>query len=152
MGIWRSLSIKLGFADLSSGRAPISIFVLDDDERRHRWFRKRFTQDEIDITDQIDEAKDLLSKNKYDAIFLDHDLIPEHYEAQDKHDDERTGMAIAMFLAEQKTLQRSAKMFVHTRNPDGALRMASLLREAGRDVEYVPFPMLEQRIRTYWKD
>lgn len=152
MGIWRSLSIKLGFADLHSGRAPISIFVLDDDERRHRWFRKRFTQDEIDITDQIEEAKEFLSKHKYDAIFLDHDLIPEHYEAQDKHDDERTGMAIAFFLADNSMLQRSAKIFVHTRNPDGALRMASRLREAGRDVEYVPFPMLEQRIRTYWKD
>lgn len=152
MGIWRSLSIKLGFADLTTGRAPISIFVLDDDERRHRWFRKRFTQDEIDITDQIDEAKDWLSKNTYDAIFLDHDLIPEHYEAQEKHDDNRTGMAIAFFLAQNSKLQRAAKIFVHTRNPDGALRMASELREAGRDVEYVPFPMLEQRIRTYWKD
>jgi hypothetical protein len=150
MGIWRTLSIKLGFADLSAGRAPISVFLLDDDTRRHRWFRKRFVNDEIDITDQIEEAKDYLSNNKYDAIFLDHDLIPEHYESSD-HDDERTGVAIAFWLAENSQVQRSAKIFVHTRNADGALRMAEKLRDAGRDVEYVPFPMLEERIRNYWK-
>src|SRR5262245_59542545 len=79
MGIWRSISIKLGLADLRSGRAPISVFLLDDDERRHRWFRKKFVNDELDITDQIEEAKEYLSNNRYDAIFLDHDLIPEHY-------------------------------------------------------------------------
>jgi hypothetical protein len=151
MGILRTLSIKLGFADLKSGRAPISVFLLDDDERRHRWFRKRFANDDIDITDQIEEAKNFLSKNRYDAIFLDHDLIPEHYESS-KHDDERTGIAIAFWLADNKTIQPAAKIFVHTRNADGALRMAEKLREAGRDVEYVPFPMLEPRIRTYWKD
>jgi hypothetical protein len=151
MGIWRTLSIKLGFADLTAGRAPIGVFLLDDDERRHRWFRKRFSNDDIDITDQIEEAKKFLSTHRYDAIFLDHDLIPEHYESSE-HDDERTGIAIAFWLAENKAIQPSAKIFVHTRNADGALRMAEKLRDAGRDVEYVPFPMLEQRIRNYWKD
>lgn len=151
MGIWRTLSIKLGFADLRSGRAPISVFLLDDDTRRHRWFRKRFINDEIDITDQIEEAKELLAANKYDAIFLDHDLIPEHYETSD-HDDERTGVAIAFWLAENQNVQPSAMIIVHTRNADGAIRMVEKLREAGRQVEYVPFPMLEQRIRNYWKD
>ncbi len=136
---------------MRSGRAPISVFLLDDDTRRHRWFRKRFVNDELDITDQIEEARELLSTNKYDAIFLDHDLIPEHYETSD-HDDERTGVAIAFWLAENHHVQPSAMIIVHTRNADGAIRMVEKLRDAGRQVEYVPFPMLEQRIRNYWKD
>lgn len=151
MGIWRSLSIRLGLADLRSGRAPISVFLLDDDTRRHRWFRKRFINDEIDITDNIEEAKEYLTANRYDAIFLDHDLIPEHYESSE-YDDERTGIAIAFWMAENPQIQPSAMIIVHTRNADGALRMVERLREAGRQVEYVPFPMLEQRIKAYWKD
>jgi hypothetical protein len=152
MGIWRSISIKLGFADLKAGRAPITVFLLEDDERRHRWFRKKFVNDEIDITDQIEEAKDYLQKYRYDAIFLDHDLIPEHYKAQDEHDDERTGIAIAFWLAENPQIQPSALIIVHTRNADGALRMVEKLREAKRQVEYVPFPLLGQRLQNYWKD
>jgi len=151
MGIWRSLSIKLGFADLHTGRAPISVFLLDDDTRRHRWFKKRFVNDEIDIADNVADAREYLSNHKYDAIFLDHDLIPEHYESSEP-DDERTGIAIAFWMAENNHIQPSALIIVHTRNADGALRMVEKLREAGRQVEYVPFPMLDQRIRNYWKD
>src|ERR1044072_702737 len=152
MGIWRSLSIKLGLADLKTGRAPITVFLLDDDTRRHRWFRKKFANDELEITDPIEEAKDYLSKYKYDAIFLDHDLIPENYEAQNQHDYELSGIAVAFWLADNPHIQPSALIIVHTRNADGALRMVEKLREAKRQVEYVPFPMLGQRIRNYWKD
>lgn len=149
MSLIRSLLIKLGLAEFKVERSPISIFLLDDDRRRHRWFNKRFDGDEIDIAETVAEAKELLSENSYDAIFLDHDLLPEHYEG--KLDDENTGYAIAHWLFENNDLNRAATIIVHTRNADGAIRMVEKLRECGRNVEYVPFPMLDLKIKNYWQ-
>ncbi len=143
--------IKLGLADLSVGRAPITVFLLDDDKRRHRWFQKRFVGDEIDIAETVEEAKEFLKENAYDAIFLDHDLLPHHYESNDHDDFASTGYAIAEWLNENEDLQRAATIIVHTRNADAAIPMVQKLRESGRSCEYVAFPMLDLKIKNYWK-
>lgn len=150
MGIIRSVLIRLGLADLSVERNPISIFLLDDDKRRHRWFIKRFDGDQVAIAETVAEARKLLQEKAYDAIFLDHDLLPDHYDS-DKHDDENTGYAIADWLSKNKSLQSAATIIVHTRNSDGGMRMVEVLRQSERNVEYVPFPMLDIKIRHYWK-
>lgn len=151
MSIFRSLLIRLGLADFSAKRTPISVFLLDDDTRRHRWFKKRFDGDELSIAETVEEAKELLSANAYDAIFLDHDLLPEHYESNTHDDFARTGYAIAEFLDEKRELQRASTIIVHTRNADAAIRMVEKLRESGRSVEYCAFPMLDMKIKNYWK-
>ena len=151
MSMLRSLLIKLGLADLSAERTPISVMLLDDDERRHRWFEKRFSGDELSIAVTVDEAKELLAENSYDAIFLDHDLLPHHYESNDHRDSANTGYAVAEWLCERTDLQRAATIIVHTRNADAAITMVQKLRETGRSVEYCAFPMLDLKIRNYWK-
>ncbi len=151
MSLLRSLLIKLGLADLKAERSPITVFLLDDDQRRHRWFTKRFEGDELDIAETVEEAKEFLQQHAYDAIFLDHDLLPHHYESNEHDDFANTGYAIAEWLNENKELNRAATIFVHTRNADGAVKMVEKLRESGRQVEYVPFPMLDVKIRNYWK-
>lgn len=151
MSILRSFLIKVGLADLKAERNPISIFLLDDDKRRHRWFTKRFEGDDLDIAETVAEAKELLGEFAYDAIFLDHDLLPHHYESNDHDDFDSTGYAVAEWLNENKNIQRAATIIVHTRNADGAVRMVEKLRESGRNVEYVPFPMLDIKIKNYWK-
>lgn len=142
--------IRFGLADLSAERAPISVMVLDDDERRHRWFRKRFAGDFVDVAATADEAKKILESGVYDAIFLDHDLLPHHYESNDHDDFDSTGYAVAEFLHERADLQRAATIIVHTRNADAAIRMVQKLRETGRNVEYCAFPMLDLKIKNYW--
>jgi hypothetical protein len=149
MSLWHSLLTKLGLKSLSAERHPIRVFLLDDDKRRHRWFTTRFKGDFIDIASNVKEARELLSRSSYDAIFLDHDLHPEHYNA-DSTDDERTGYAIAVWLCSNPELQRASTILVHTRNADGAMRMVGELRRAGRSADYVPFPLLAERIKTYW--
>jgi CheY-like chemotaxis protein len=151
MGMIRSLMIRFGLADLSADRAPISVMVLDDDERRHRWFRKRFAGDFVDVAATADEAKRILESGSYDAIFLDHDLLPHHYESNDHDDFESTGYAVAEFLHERAELQRAATIIVHTRNADAAIKMVQKLRETGRNVEYCAFPYLDLKIKNYWK-
>lgn len=151
MGIWKSVMIKLGMADLSAERAPISVMLLDDDHRRHRWFAKRFAGDDLDIAENVEDAKEFLEDGKYDAIFLDHDLLPHHYVSNDHDDFAQTGYAIAEWLRDRSDLQRAATIIVHTRNADAAIKMVEKLRETGRNVEYCAFPMLDLKIKNYWK-
>jgi len=140
---------KLGFAGPDHHRHPMRIFLLEDDERRCDWFAKRFKGDQLDIACDVPQAKELLQTRQYDSIFLDHDLMPEHY-GSETTDDERTGYAIAHFLASRPDLQRAATIMVHSFNADGAMRMVEELRDAGRQAEYVPFHFLEDRIRNHW--
>lgn len=150
MNLLQSLLSKLGLRQIDAERHPIRIFLLDDDTRRHKWFADRFKGDLIDVADNVEEAQRFLSNNSYDALFLDHDLHPEHYNS-DESDDERTGYAITCWLAANPELQRAATIMVHTRNADGAMRMVEELRRAGRSAEYVPFPYLAERIRHFWR-
>ncbi|HRH42081.1 MAG TPA: hypothetical protein PKY82_10580 [Pyrinomonadaceae bacterium] len=150
MGIIQSILIRLGLADLSVKRNPIAIFLLDDDSRRHRWFKKRFDGDEVAVAETVSEAKKLLQDKAYDAIFLDHDLLPEHYDSE-KWDDENTGYAIAQWLSDNRNIQSAATIIVHTRNSEGGMRMVEILRQNQRNVEYVPYPLLDMKIRHYWQ-
>ena len=149
MSLLHSLLTKLGLKSVRAERHPIRVFLLDDDVRRHRWFTTRFKGDVLDIAQDVKEAMQLLSARSYDAIFLDHDLHPEHYHA-DSTDDERTGYAVALWLCSNPELQRASTILVHTRNADGAMRMVGELRRAGRSADYVPFPLLAERIKSYW--
>jgi CheY-like chemotaxis protein len=151
MGLIRSILIRLGLADLSVERGAISVMVLDDDDRRIRWFRKRFAGDFVEAATNVDDAKVLLEAQNYDAIFLDHDLLPHHYESNEHDDFSNTGYAIAEWLNERRELQRAATIIVHTRNADAAIPMVQKLRESGRNVEYCAFPMLDLKVKNYWK-
>ena len=151
MGLIKSILIKLKLADLSADRTPISVMLLDDDERRHRWFVKRFDGDDLDIAANVEDAKAFLAERSYDAIFLDHDLLPHHYVSNDHDDYHQTGFEVAKWLTENPSLQRAATIIVHTRNADAAIPMVKLLRESGRSVEYCAFPMLDLKIKNHWK-
>lgn len=151
MGILRNILIKFGLADMTVERTPISVFLLDDDRRRHRWFEKRFSGDNLEITETVEEAKGVLEKGVFDAIFLDHDLLPHHYESNDHDDYATTGYAIAEWLNERSDLHRAATIIVHTRNADAAIPMVQKLRESGRNVEYCAFPMLDMKIKNFWQ-
>ena len=150
MSIWSAVLRKLGIERVSTERTPIRVFLLDDDKRRHAWFTKRFKGDHLDISEDVEGALELLDANLYDAIFLDHDLLPEHYNSE-LTDDERTGYAVALWLAARPDRQRASTIMVHTRNADGAMRMVEELRRAGRQAEYVPFPLLAHKIKHYWQ-
>lgn len=151
MSFFRNLLIRFRLADATAERTPIQVFLLDDDERRHRWFERRFVGDSVTIAETVEEAKKCLEADAFDAIFLDHDLLPRHYETNDHDDYHNTGYAIAEWLNERDDLQRAATIIVHTRNADAAIPMVMKLRESGRNVEYCAFPMLDLKIKNYWK-
>ncbi len=150
MSVLDGLLNKLGLQAFGSARKPLlRVFLLDDDKLRHEWFAKRFKADQLDVAVDPARAIELLSEKYYDVIFLDHDLLPEHYYSETT-DDQRTGYAVAAWLASHHDRQSTSTIIVHTRNADGAMRMVELLRRVGRQTEYVPFPTLGQKIKNYW--
>jgi len=150
MGVWQGLLGKLGLESLLARRAPLRVFLLDDDTLRHQWFARSFRGDMLDVASDAPRAVELLASNSYDLVFLDHDLLPEHYYAEE-FDDERSGYAVARFLAERPDRQPVATIVVHTRNADGALRMVELLRRTGRQAEHVPFHLLAPKVKSLRK-
>ena len=148
MSILSGVLRRLGINVNGAARRRLNVFLLDDDPRRHEWFAKRFANHHLDIASSVERAIELLSENFYDVLFLDHDLLPEHYGAETP-DDERTGYAVATWLASRPDLHQFSTITVHTRNADGAMRMVEELRRAGRQTEYVPFPLLVHKIKNY---
>jgi CheY-like chemotaxis protein len=150
MGIMQVLLEKVGLGRVFVPRVPLRVFLLDDDVLRHEWFTKRFEGDRLDVASAPERAIELLSSNSYDLIFLDHDLLPEHYSSEER-DDERSGYAVARWLSERPDRCAVAHIIAHTRNADGALRMVELLRSVGRTAEHVPFQMLAPKIKQLRK-
>lgn len=118
------------------------ILLVEDDEVRCVWFRARLADYELDVTCDVLEALRWLGERDYAAILLDHDLREEHYYS-DEPDDERTGYAVAAWLAAHPDSQRAATVVIHSLNYFGAGRMLALLQAAGRAVEHIPFPYLQ---------
>lgn len=122
------------------------VLIVEDDETRCTWFQEKFADNELDLTCNVQQAFAWLAVWDYDVIMLDHDLVEEHYFSE-LHDDERTGYAVAAWLATHPDKQRDATIIVHSLNFAGADRMLETLRGAGRDAEHVPFPYLQDGLR-----
>jgi DNA-binding LacI/PurR family transcriptional regulator len=118
------------------------VLLVEDDEMRCAWFRQKFATHVLDITCDVGQATRWLEEREYNTILLDHDLREEHY-FSDEHDDERTGYAIAAWLAAHPDRHRNALIIIHSLNYAGAQRMLDLLYEAKRDAEHIPFHYLQ---------
>jgi CheY-like chemotaxis protein len=122
------------------------ILLVEDDETRCEWFRARLAHHELDVTCDVRAAIGWLEAREYAAILLDHDLIEEHYFSNEP-DDERTGYAVANWLATHPDKHREATIIIHSLNYIGAERMLNLLLDAGRDAEHIPFPYLHTGLK-----
>lgn len=129
-----------------SDTLPQRILIVEDDPLRCVWFHQKFADYERDVTCDVKEAAEWLALHDYSVILLDHDLADEHY-LSDTPDDERTGYAVAAWLAAHPDRQRDALIIIHSLNYSGAERMLNILRDHGRDVEHVPFPYLQTGLR-----
>jgi len=122
------------------------VLIVEDDAARCEWFRRRLEGHTLDVTCDVAEAVGWLRRREYAAILLDHDLAEEHY-FSNQPDDERTGYAVARWLAEHPTSQRGALIVIHSLNYPGSRRMLDLLVSAGRDAEHIPFHYLQSGLR-----
>lgn len=123
------------------------ILIVEDDETRCAWFKQKFDGREMDVTCDVRQAIEWLAERDYTVILLDHDLTEEHY-FSDVPDDERTGYAVAAWLAAHPDRHREAMIVIHSLNYVGAQRMLNILHDAGRDAEHVPFHYLQTGLKS----
>jgi CheY-like chemotaxis protein len=131
---------------MSEEAIALRVLIVEDDESRCDWFRERLRGCQLDVTCDVRMAVRWLEERDYRAVLLDHDLTDEHY-FSDELDDERTGYAVARWLADNPTAQRDALIVIHSLNHRGARRMLEVLHAAGRDAEHIPFHFLQMGLR-----
>ena len=101
------------------------ILILEDDPVRHSAFRKNFWSCELTIVVTAQEAIKDLTENKYDILFLDHDLGGTTFAPSD----ENSGYGVAKFL-EQNPKYKPNLIILHSLNPQGRTAMNMALPEA----------------------
>lgn len=111
------------------------IFILEDDPRRISWMKKNFYSGiKLDITDVAKEAITLLTENRYDIVFLDHDLGGEQMVDSSVLN---TGSTVAKMIHETKN--KDLTVIIHSYNPSGAEIMINSMRNNGVECHYFPF-------------
>lgn len=122
--------------------------ILEDNERRRERFNHYLDEWNV-ITLQFcftaDKAIECLQREKYDVIFLDHDLGGENFVESSRDD---TGAGVARWMATTSYVGRETDVIIHSMNPRGALEMEQTLQAAGFTmVRKQPFAALLR----FWK-
>jgi CheY-like chemotaxis protein len=112
----------------------MKIFILEDDPTRVNGFNEMFPDYDLTVTEFFSEAKELLTQNKYDVIFLDHDLGGRQMVSSDE---EETGYQVAKIIDD--TINKDVPVLVHSWNPEGAKNIANVLTNGKRQVVVIPF-------------
>jgi len=103
----------------------MKILVLDDDHTRLAKFRQKFIGHEVNCVETAPMAILCLSRTKYQAVFLDHDLGGTVMASSGPG----TGYEVAKWLEEHPD-RKPEKIFIHSFNPVGSANMNRALPEA----------------------
>lgn len=120
----------------------MKIFILEDNERRMVKFRRELIGHNIDHAVSVEDGTSFVVNNKYDLIFLDHDLGGEEF--VDSFAD-NTGYKLAEFIA-SFTPNKETPCIVHSCNPAGADNIIRILPHAIK----VPFTSLDIASTVKW--
>jgi hypothetical protein len=117
------------------------IFVLEDDPSRIKWFQQKFCMIPlVKIMSMALPAKKELHNQKYDLIFLDHDLDNDVY--VDSHEDLdaiqwNTGYQVMKGIP--LSVNKDTPVIIHSLNTVGAANMLKCRPEC---TTYIPFTTL----------
>lgn len=120
----------------------MKIFILEDNEQRMVKFRKELIGHIIDHAATIEEGTSLVVTNKYDMMFLDHDLGGK--EMVDSFSG-NTGYQLAEFIV-SFTPNKETPCVIHSCNPAGSANIVRVLPHAVK----LPFPSLDIASAAKW--
>jgi CheY-like chemotaxis protein len=124
------------------------VLVLDDMDSRLERFRKVFDNSQHGVAYSKTAAKaiGLITAKKFDFMFLDHDLLPEHYgkDHLDPAHDSTTGYAVVKHLIDNVEPENwPMQIVIHSLNIKGVNRMAdNLTTKTNIRVHTMPFDTL----------
>ena len=113
------------------------VLILDDMDVRHDKIGRLHLDDKVDNAYTADEAIHFLNTYKYDLVYLDHDLAPEHY-ISDQAVAERNGNFVATYIRNMHEDKLPIQIIIHSWNPVGAERMYNQLKDLGIFVSRKP--------------
>ena len=120
------------------------VFILEDNSSRVGKFRRELIGNNVDHAETLDAGREMIRANKYDLIFLDHDLGGK--ELVDSADED-TGYHLAIFIAAGNKNGKTP-CIVHSCNPAGADNIVNVLPHAVK----VPFPSLNISETIRWAE
>ena len=102
---------------------PMKIFILEDDKERIKEFASMFEEQILVIANDSDVANSILYYNKFDLIFLDHDL-----EGKQMCESEgNTGFKVASHIGKSENFRTN--IVIHSYNMKGANNILKVLSE-----------------------
>lgn len=117
-------------------RTPWKVLILDDMEERHIAFKKKYKIDyNITSVYTAAEAIKALQDQKWDFVFLDHDLGGTMLVPSGKE----TGYEVAEYIANNPETIPNEKIILHSLNFDGRRNMINVLRNVNIEVLDYPF-------------
>ena len=122
----------------------MNIFILEDDEERVRTFFIMFCSHNIVVSNSAQYAKTILDNEKFDIIFLDHDLGGKTFVDSKE---ENTGYQVAKHLP--KTINFNTRIVVHSWNTPAANLMVKELEHSDEftgKIEKLMFDMFDKNI------
>ena len=104
----------------------MKIFILEDRNRRIKWFKKVFSsENSLFFADNVEDAKKILLENsEFDILFLDHDLDQKIFV---NSNEQSTGYQLTKFIVENKISFGFA--YIHSMNLYGSGLMYAKLLE-----------------------
>ena len=110
----------------------MEILFLDDMEVRHRTFKRLIAhKHNVTYVGNDSEAKTALAAQRFNVVFLDHDLAEDHY-AGDFTKGGESGQDVVRFIVDKLPKDLWPKnAIIHSLNPDGSKRMFECLIQAG---------------------
>ena len=116
----------------------MKVLFVDDMQIRFDRFQEKFKDEcnEITYASTVEVAIDALKKEKFDCIFLDHDLGGQYFVPSGKN----TGYEIAEWIG--NNMDYKPIIIIHSMNPIGGVNMHRILQETGFSPILCPFTCL----------
>lgn len=116
------------------------ILILDDDSTRHSLFAVKYASENLTHVETVSDAIDELKGNKFDYVFLDHDLGG----TQMVESGPGTGYEVAEWIANNEESHPNKCVMLHSLNPPGRKNMCNVLKSKGVHVIERPFLWMEE--------
>jgi CheY-like chemotaxis protein len=119
------------------------LLIVEDSQARIDWFINEFREHSLTIVKTAKEAIELVTKYKFDVIFLDHDLEDVHYKSLLDYGvacKEGTGYEVAKHI--KNSINDAVPVIVHSMNYAGTENIKSVLANA----IHIPFGMFDKSI------
>ena len=114
----------------------MKIFILEDNPERMHYFSGIMINESLVITNNVEQGIKILQNEKFNYIFLDHDLGRQVYVASD---DKNTGHYLCKHM--HKSLNTDTPIIIHSWNENGVKNMINTLENNGHTgkIEYKAF-------------